>query len=64
MHKLSQLLKLLLVVGDQDQTIVDYVKDKVAGAFGTAEETSEGAAAQAAAAKEAVHKCGFECCSC
>ena len=49
---------------DQDHTIVDYVKDKVAGAFGTAEDTSESAAAQAAAAKEAVHKCGCksECC--
>ena len=49
---------------DQDHTIVDYVKDKVAGAFGTAEDTSESAAAQAAAAKEAVHKCGCTCYSC
>lgn len=47
--------------GDQDETIVDYVKHKVAGAFGAAEDTSESAAAQAAAAKEAVHKCDFNC---
>jgi hypothetical protein len=45
----------------QDPTIVDYVKEKVAGAFGAAEDTSQSAAAQAAAAKEAVHKCASEC---
>ena len=60
----SEILRVWFVPWDQDHTIVDYVKDKVAGAFGTAEDTSESAAAQAAAAKEAVHKCGCTCYSC
>ena len=64
LQRTSQLLRVLFVPWDQDHTIVDYVKDKVAGAFGTAEDTSESAAAQAAAAKEAVHKCGCKCYSC